>query len=371
MNGFEVELGKYYRQTPGKIIFNNGSTLNQLANDIWEDLGYKNMDPSSLSRILKGERLFTFEQLSSFCKILKLTDSESKQLHEKLTLEKNARLKIPILKDTPYIDIEFANNYINQIHSVTRTGNPKIAMAMSENLNEWLSRRINSTETIELILKSSLEESIAKNIIFKPKEYLKFAKNKSNFLFKISHKKVDKKYTSYIYFLLAIANYINKNHKASIHNYKKALELMEDPNLRIHSLRDICIEYTNLGEFSEFKKAEKLLLAEIEKGQFTDINEVCCAYEGIARSERFMNESKATALLHKANKIYEDKIKGSNNLESVIKIQLLKSESEIYKATNPNDKNLIRRPALQALEVSKANQYERYTKNLIDLINSI
>lgn len=59
-------LKNYYKKEGSKIIFRNGMNLNQLAMEMWEKMGYGGVDASVLSRVLKGERLFSSIQMASF-----------------------------------------------------------------------------------------------------------------------------------------------------------------------------------------------------------------------------------------------------------------------------------------------------------------
>lgn len=53
-------LKNYYEKENNKIVFRNGMNLNQLAMEMWDRMGYKGVDISALSRIMRGERNFTF-----------------------------------------------------------------------------------------------------------------------------------------------------------------------------------------------------------------------------------------------------------------------------------------------------------------------
>lgn len=48
--------------------------------NIWQELGYVEVDTSVLSRVLQGKRLFTTKQLSAFCKLLKIEHEEQELL---------------------------------------------------------------------------------------------------------------------------------------------------------------------------------------------------------------------------------------------------------------------------------------------------
>ncbi|KKR66792.1 MAG: hypothetical protein UU09_C0046G0018 [Microgenomates group bacterium GW2011_GWA2_40_6] len=75
-NHLEVTLKKYYRKEGNRVVFQNGMSLNQLAMVMWENLGFKGIDPSVVSRVINGKRLFTIAQLRVFCQILDLPQDQ-------------------------------------------------------------------------------------------------------------------------------------------------------------------------------------------------------------------------------------------------------------------------------------------------------
>lgn len=87
MTGLAQGLGKYYRKQRGKIIFQNGMSLNQLSLEMYERLEYKGIDASVLSRVVRGERLFTYRQLQAFCQVLQLEEKDRRRLEHILSRE--------------------------------------------------------------------------------------------------------------------------------------------------------------------------------------------------------------------------------------------------------------------------------------------
>lgn len=79
----------------GKVIrFRNRRSLNQVALEMWERLGHSHMDASALSRILRGERLFTTAQLEAFCDVLHLNIQDRDRLSACLQQDYNDRFHI-------------------------------------------------------------------------------------------------------------------------------------------------------------------------------------------------------------------------------------------------------------------------------------
>lgn len=82
-------------------MFSNGMTLNKLALAMWERLGYRDIDASVVSRVLKGERYFSQEQLGVFCKLVGVTNSETEDL--RILLHKEIYRKF---RDRYFLDLE-------------------------------------------------------------------------------------------------------------------------------------------------------------------------------------------------------------------------------------------------------------------------
>lgn len=61
-----------------------------MALQMWELLDFSEIDHSVLSKVIHGERLFTFKQLSVFCKIMKLSQVQRNILFEALINDKMA-----------------------------------------------------------------------------------------------------------------------------------------------------------------------------------------------------------------------------------------------------------------------------------------
>ena len=95
MSHLSQALQRYYSRKGNRIVFDNNQSLNKLAMDMWELLGCQQIDPSALSRVLKGERLFTARQLKVFCVLLGLSEDEKDYLIVCLQRDMNARSRVP------------------------------------------------------------------------------------------------------------------------------------------------------------------------------------------------------------------------------------------------------------------------------------
>lgn len=82
MTNLSQALKKYYSKEGNKIVFKNKYSLNQLALEMWDRLGYQGIDASTLSRVINGHRIFTKEQVDVFCETLNLKIYEKRGLFE-------------------------------------------------------------------------------------------------------------------------------------------------------------------------------------------------------------------------------------------------------------------------------------------------
>ncbi len=96
MSNLSQALMKYYSREGKRILFENGDSMNQLALSMWERLGFQQIDASVLSRVIKGERLFTAPQLRAFCSLLSLPRHDEEHLVTCLQQDYNSRLDLVV-----------------------------------------------------------------------------------------------------------------------------------------------------------------------------------------------------------------------------------------------------------------------------------
>jgi hypothetical protein len=113
MSNLSKALQKYYSRDRKRVFFRNGQSLNQLALAMWERLGFQQIDASVLSRVLKGERLFTTPQLKVFCGLLELPKNEEDYLFACLQQDHNARLDL--YAGTTYISSSLAEELVKDL----------------------------------------------------------------------------------------------------------------------------------------------------------------------------------------------------------------------------------------------------------------
>jgi len=97
-NFLTIRLSKYYKKVGNRLLFNNGMSLNKLALEMWERMGETDIDSSVVSRVLRGERIFSFRQLAVFCEVLDIHQSERNLLFDLLGKEILRREGDPLIR---------------------------------------------------------------------------------------------------------------------------------------------------------------------------------------------------------------------------------------------------------------------------------
>lgn len=139
-----IGLQKYYHRVGNKLLFNNGQSLNQFALNMWECLGYKEIDASALSRIIHRERLFTKSQLDVFCSILKLDEVQKRKLQEALEKDLLDRLNIGYSSQnySTYDTFDLLNFNVEHIIDLRKRGLMALVLEWSTSLIPYLERNL-------------------------------------------------------------------------------------------------------------------------------------------------------------------------------------------------------------------------------------
>lgn len=112
MTNLAFALRKYYVRKKNRIFFSDTFSLHEMTMNLWQELGYAEVDASVLSRVLQGKRLFTTKQLSAFCKLLKIKQEERELLFT--CLAKDLLQREGLMKKTFVIPPEYLANLFHQ-----------------------------------------------------------------------------------------------------------------------------------------------------------------------------------------------------------------------------------------------------------------
>ncbi|MBI1864101.1 hypothetical protein HYS03_02745 [Candidatus Woesebacteria bacterium] len=351
--------------------------MNALALSMWEHLDFSEIDASVLSRVLKGERLFTQKQLIIFCKLLSLDTKEITKLREALLLDLLKRFDL----DEIFLNIHheyFLQNLekdLERIWEVRTLGQSVVGLNWSDFLLEQIKNKTSS----------SIEEpeySIFLNL------YVKALFQKCVLLCDItSPQKLLQASTPFINEIKSTGNILKNNSIINIANCrlasvfhimgksKPAISLassgfLMDKNISVQALsqRESLINLGRLGNLKDYESLKKMASQNLKRYpkeyrfQF---------YEGLARAENDLGRlSKAIKYLELAEKTKDD----TNILTSkyIYHVQLTSVKLHIqkkYPKTFSTD--YLEKDATNSLLISKEHGYKRYENNLISLMQQI
>lgn len=114
-NNLQLLLTKYYTRKGGQVLFKNKYSLNKLSLEMWDEKNDKGIEPSTLSRVINGKRLFTYEQLKTFCKVLNIKGNARKDLIKALRADYLER------SDLTLSDEEKSNALLNEAYQSRKT----------------------------------------------------------------------------------------------------------------------------------------------------------------------------------------------------------------------------------------------------------
>lgn len=152
MSHLSTALATYYKRCGNRIIFRNGDTLNALSFKICDAIHQPGFDAAALSRVVKGTRLFTKRQLTSFCSILFLSKDERDALFRAMAkdiLDRYSITRATLHKKGAYAKfLEYAVReeavYIGSEHALHRVGaddSARLARKVLHTLRRALHRR--------------------------------------------------------------------------------------------------------------------------------------------------------------------------------------------------------------------------------------
>ena len=378
--GFAARLRRYYTREGNRIIFSNKMTLNQLAWEMWEKLGYQEIDPSVLSRVLKGERLFSVRQLEIFCKLLRIKDKERGGI--KLSLFNEVSKKFFPNDDFFSISnnrlVELLEYNLGKMLDVQNRDMPELTQ-------EWAYFLI---EKIEEILPLILDNSVKNKLLEIFVRYMNLYSwgflvvNTTNMDF-ISIQKIMNK-------SLAISKKIGKpnflgesylNIGNSLYNrgeYQRSLKFLYsasnlidinyDNKISGAPLRQLSLSLAYLHKEREFKEVSKQLY----KRQFYYLPSLkCMSLEGLARGEAILgNRTDYARILNKAKSSVVENIKCRGQYTSLRELQVFITELESSRYLKGDvDLAYFENIGRKYLEAREMEGYKRHKDKLSRLLS--
>lgn len=365
-------LQSYYKRQGNRIIFLSGMTLNQLALEMWEKLGCREIDASVLSRVINGKRLFSLHQLRVFCQLLSLNKKQSELLNVSLQQDHIQKLGLELPLSAEFLDL--VNLGAKQAYRLRISGAP-------HQLIEWLEaaraltlktlRKTNSSKDRYKIKKTLSRIFVELNRTYAeialPSEALKTLKASLKRQLNLAKEIKDKQSLGFTYANLGDAYYVDKKYKQSAFYFSKASELVNDPYWKLESLRAKAISLAYLKEEKEFKKTEKTIRKFINAGEFSDPITLCSTFEGIGRGKALLNSPEAHQVLAEG---YQYCQKAVNKGKIIIFPQIQLARSNLFAARRLKiNSQISTKFGEEALLLATTHGYTRHAQRIKHSLN--
>ena len=380
LENLSKKLQKHYARKGNRIVFSNGMTLNQLAFAMWERLGYREIDASVLSRVLKGERLFSSKQIETYCKILKLKKQEQKDLIYALGLDISRRFGIPV--SFLYSNVDVLINIIEANDKLIETAKRTSSF---KNTDEWLKQLIfqidRSLHLVNEIQRNKLLNLKAELVMHRawilPSITTDWNNNKNvetikNELLMLSRYLKRKDLAEIIKLIEHQSSYLRKDFGSTVEIVESTdFSFINNIEYEVDMLRGALVCYVKLKKEQSYIALKSLLL---KKFVFcsNDLKAKIC--QGISYSEsKLGNYMQSRRYMDKAW-IYFDASKNDSDFQINRKLQLVKTEMEIAKELKNSNLYYLENIGKEALLLSNYVGHSYYgldiERNMNELFNT-
>jgi hypothetical protein len=370
-----LKIAKYYKKENNKIIFANGMTLNKMALEMWERLNFSEVDPSVVSRVINGQRLFTPSQLKVFCKVLKIKSKEQENLNfclaQDLTAKFGLSLNFP-LNFNEYC--EQAENELERIMRIEHLGEISFSgewvLQLQDRLKSKLSEANGNWEEKQKILAILIRTIIRRlNIFNQQMGKNQITRDYRLLILELEGYVAELKDPDY----LSIPDYEWGYYYYFLDNYQESLSHLKKSNNnskfllkeKLYIARTTSLNFAYLGDNYSFEKAKKDVLA-IEKDDSYS-SQLSSAYEGLARAEAILDNKNYQKTLDKAWDGYE-MIKEREDLKLLRKIQLVRTEIEIYAYKKRPVPCPVQHLGLETIKEAEEYGFNRYAEKIKNLL---
>lgn len=378
-------LRKYYSRDGNRLVFSNGMSLNQLALEMWERLGYRGADSSTISRVIGGDRLFTKTQLYCFCSVLNIRSLQKAKLEDLLieSLVKRMGLNPNMGKLELQSDfVKILKSSLLEIRKYKDTGQVLLAEDWIDSTSGVLEERIRDTFNIEL--RSRLQEIYAQflleanevALLSRPVETcFQYVVNNSKRIVKVANELRRPEYLCMARMNIADSYYINHAYEGAVINFRKSLTLLDQFSKSSclvsewNPLRQFAISLAYLGKGTEYLRIKKLLFRKIDH---KDHKNTFTTYEGLIRAEAALGNSKKvkTFIVKSATALGEIK-KSSEQAGEIFEIFLIRSELEAGKLLKVKSPNYFDKVGKKAIKQAEKYSYLRHKKVITRLMGGL
>jgi len=377
MTHFARTAQKYYHREGNKIVFCNGMTLNQLATEIWDRLGYQAIDQSALSRVIHGKRLFSLFQLEKFCSILKLGKHKKDELYFALEEDYLHRHGLTIFpSNKASIDIiDIFSSQLKKIDCMRKQGLPKVAMDWADELSHQL--HIYNNHERDIILKRKILNLSAETLFQKgyaagdmlcPKDNMRICSSLVKDIVTIAKELNSPCLSTKAYILDAFAYYLLGKYSHGIQYrkfYRKSLSISRKAllvpkitdKIKLFFLRNIALNSIYLLDAEGFRKATKNIKTIVERYiHEKNFSFIFWALDTIARGQAYFDRSKALITVYES-RAFSQKLRLQNRLRDAGSIR---TELEILKQLKSREMIRFQKQAEKGLQIATEWGFHRY-----------
>jgi hypothetical protein len=166
---------------------------------------------------------------------------------------------------------------------------------------------------------------------------------------------------------LGDVSYIAGNYQESLYYVERAWQDVKDVDAQLRLLRLRALDWAYLNEKTEVKKAGKQILNIVEQGNFSTLEHVSLAYEGLGLAQSLVSLPQALDNIERGWATYR-KIESEGNRVPFRSIQLARSELTTITKLSPTDKKLIERRGKEFIRLAQIFGYARHEEKLMELL---
>lgn len=377
MSNLAKALQKYYRRKNTKsVIFNNGQSLSDLSLTMWENLDYKQIDSSVLSRVLQGERLFNGKQLEIFCKILNIQKHDKEYLFSCLSEDYNKKKGFSLYNSSisPSLGYEITRNLVESSFQTLSEGNLDQLINKCDITQTFIdSIQVKSENSykkrfVELYAATLYLKGRVTECLSLPQTVVKQTLEISNQLIKMGEANKNITIKAYGYILLANAYYLAGGYSYSNSKYRfyqKAIsigmkilnELDDDNNEKLYILRVVAASsiYTKDKETMTHivNKTKNIIPMQPLSNKAGAIHLCTTLTKGLA----YFNDSDPFSIKESAIKYFHDDLTN----KGIYEVSSIKEEIDTLLALKTKESNYIKDRLKRGISIADKNNYIRHT----------
>lgn len=255
MKQLNVLLERYYKRIGNRIVFLNGSSLNQFSLQMMEDLGFEGIDSSVLSRVIKGERLFTHKQLLSFCKILNIELIDQLELEQCVLAERIHTIDKGLFSAFDANDNE-PTNFPKIVRLLRKNGYPLETVSTANFFQHKLLASNLDNQSLKILAQINNEKSRVCGEISQPEKIMSDMYQSNKIGKFVGEKFDDIAIKSMAYMNIGGGLYVAKQYKSSVDFLEHHFRLV-DEKTQIEFLRTLMLDYSYLNDYQNFLEIRK------------------------------------------------------------------------------------------------------------------